>query len=303
MGVGAMELHDFLQLEHPEQYDFMREIIDFSPGADELERFMVYQAVGIRETVKKEELADLEDYRAAAALADRCSVRVIKGEADQCALTSSIVRRLWDEEILALCTKRDLTSLSGDTMNAPFSTLRQRLNMRSKRIMVRAYYEEPQKIEGFYKEARKFLQFSYSIGNFIPEPSDFNCYRPQKTKDYWDLTLNGVWRWYTGSEHLRSIISGSDGVIERCRQWLERFGAGGDGWDSFVEQNYMQDFVRGGPDGRPYGPPKELWQGHFGGSLLPDSEAALSQFFSNAADWIEARGVRIVRALKESHAL
>lgn len=290
----SVDLKEFLYLEHPEQYDFKREIIHFSPEADEIERFMVYQAVGIQEDGAE----DPEDYRAAEELACRYPVREEKGEADRCALTKVVFQRLWDEEILKICP-------IGDTMNSVNTTLNHRLNLKSKRKMIRTYLEEPQRMEGIATAARKFLQFSYSVGNFIPVPRHFNIPRYGKTRDYWDLTLNGIWSWYTRGECLHSIIGAAAPYCDQsknikiCERWLERFGSGEDGWSGFVEKNYMQDFVNGGQEGRRYGGPKELWQGHFDGKILPNTEDAL-QFFSNAAGWIEARGVRIVLALKES---
>lgn len=40
-----------------------------------------------------------------------------------------------------------------------------------------------------------------------------------------------------------------------------RFGTGENGRNSFVNQNYLQDFVSGGREGHRYGCPKELWEG------------------------------------------
>lgn len=293
-----MNLNDFLYLEHPEQYDFKREIINFSPEADETERFMVYQAVGIQEDGERR-TKDPEDYRAAVELACRYPVRERKGEADRCALIKDVFQRLWDEEILKICP-------TGDTMNSVNTTLYHRLNLKSKRKMIRIYSDEPQRMEGISKASRKYLQFSHSVGNFIPVPRHFNIPRYRKTQDYWDLTLSGIWSWYTRGECLHSIIGAAAPYhdqsenIKICERWLECFGAGENGWDSFVEKNYMQDFVSSGQEGRSYGGPKELWKGHFDGYALPKTDEAFSQFFTNASAWIEARGVRIALALKES---
>lgn len=67
----------------------------------------------------------------------------------------------------------------------------------------------------------------------------------------------------------------------------------------FVEKNYLQDFVHLEP-GYVYGPPKELWKGHFSGLVEPKVPKQCEEFFTHASTWILSRGERMVdKARKE----
>ena len=169
-------------------------------------------------------------------------------------------------------------------------------------------------------EAKEFIRLNHTMGNLIPAPWEFNCPRGNlnakknkdykgKIKDYWDLTLLVIWKWYM-SEHegirndhfLKDIVNeiekDQNKKIDVCKKWLECF----KDWDDFVEKNYMQDFVNKCVnkcnEKNKYGMPKELWDGHFSGEVLPTKEDDFSQFFTNASAWIAARGERIALAVK-----
>lgn len=118
---------------------------------------------------------------------------------------------------------------------------------------------------------------------------------------YWDLTLWCIHRWYNGEdegkeEALKKLFGeGDNQSVHRLTygEWLAKFGT----WDDFVEKNYLQDYTEW--DQRPYGRPKEFWDGHFEGPALPQTPEQIEAFFTRAAQCIEARSQRMVAALKE----
>lgn len=142
----------------------------------------------------------------------------------------------------------------------------------------------------------KFLENVYTIGNFIPVPQtpNFNKRRNGLCRDYWDLTLLAIYQYYNEN---KGLSAGWKKLFAQppIKQWLDDFF--NDSWDSFVDQNFLQDFVKRSPDGK-YGPPKELWNGHFNGPILPE-EGQFQEFFTNAAAWISARGTRIAIAVED----
>lgn len=158
-------------------------------------------------------------------------------------------------------------------------------------------------------EIKMFIAVNHTIGNFIPVPKHFNLPRAKKTKDYWDLTLDGIYRWYEVFEKgnyesnagLKDIIGtgltayiDEKENIEICKKWLSKFG----NWDNFVEINFMQDFVnKAEEENRKFGRPKELWKGHFEGKPF-SKESAYSEFFYNSSSWIIERSRRIAMRLK-----
>lgn len=158
--------------------------------------------------------------------------------------------------------------------------------------------------------ADNFFRLYHTVGNFIPVPCNFNSPRYSKTKDYWDITLRGIWKWYTcenkekkneeGEKVLGEIIDVGEEYknVQVCESWLRVFGDGADGWNNFVEKNYLQDFVGKKEKGN-YGMPKELWEGHFGGNVKPKDKDEFSQFFTNASEWILVRGKAIAEELKK----
>lgn len=146
-----------------------------------------------------------------------------------------------------------------------------------------------------------FLDVVYTIGNFIPvlksSECNFNTKRNLVCKDYWDLTLLAIYNYY----HAKSNTDKWKTLLGKCRDWLGEQSA--ENWNAFVEKNFLQDFVNSNPGGG-YGCPKELWAGHFNnvnGDGRPSKEEEFRSFFTNASDWIIARGTRIMIALDEIH--
>ncbi|MDU1326222.1 MAG: hypothetical protein E6933_13755 [Clostridiales bacterium] len=90
------------------------------------------------------------------------------------------------------------------------------------------------------------------------------------------------------------LLCGKEEALLLCEEWLNSY----ESWDAFVEGNFLQGFVN--QEGNGYGWPKELWKGHFTGSVSPKEEGQFVEFFTNAAAWITARGTRIAVALAQS---
>ncbi len=117
--------------------------------------------------------------------------------------------------------------------------------------------------------------------------------------DYWDLMLACIYNHYPENEVKIKMASDKEyslswllgNMAEVYAEWLENFKL----WKTFVESNFLQDFVNQAPEG--YGPPKELWQGHFFGSASPKDDQ-IEDFFTNAAACISARSRRMVIALR-----
>lgn len=157
-----------------------------------------------------------------------------------------------------------------------------------------------------------FMQVVYTIGNFIPAPSAFQKRGSCPSRDYWDLALAAIYHYYQPSDKIvcedtdctfirpkpYSVRWLLDGIknAENCKPWLNCF----ESWDNFVEENFMQPFLKNSEtvDGH-YGPPDELWEGHFAYSGLPQNEDEFKQFFTNATKRILARGERIAKKVKE----
>lgn len=208
--------------------------------------------------------------------------------------------------------------LSGDTMNSWATTLEKFLgeygedyfegDVPRKGIALWEYlsngenYKDEKLKKPLPTYITDFLDVVYTIGNFIPVPfveanKEFN--RPRKnnsTQDYWDLALKVIYEWYKGNTVLEKLVGKKEGNIELCAQWLDLFGDGIDGWNEFVERNYMQPFVKELEDGN-CGEPLELWDGHFNGEILPNEEWQFEQFFVNAKVRILRRGKLIAEAL------
>lgn len=151
-----------------------------------------------------------------------------------------------------------------------------------------------------------FMEVVYTIGNFMPvprSPINFNTRRSTFTEDYWDVTLLIIYDYYIRGRvcsSLKLVLGGEE--IEKS--WLKQF----KDWDDFVEQNYMQPFVRRAKKNmknKKYGKPLELWKDHFKNGGLPQKGIdekgkeydQYKEFFENATERILARGELIAEAL------
>lgn len=158
------------------------------------------------------------------------------------------------------------------------------------------FIERIDNISGF----KKFANAYHTIGNFIPVPYGFNIGRSNFGKsDYWDLTLITIREWYDegckpGMEKSQEIIKKllnkpSDMVIRECEKWLWWFGNkknGLEGWMSFIEKNYLEDFVN----------KDNLYQPI---QFCPNDKFAVSEFFELCSELIIKRGQRLISELEK----
>lgn len=158
-----------------------------------------------------------------------------------------------------------------------------------------------------FENLERFAQLTHSVGNFIPVPEEFNNGRAlKKTKDYFDLTLKCIHDYYLpikpSEGNNRAVLSQFLKVtaIDKCEKWLERF----NGWDEFVEKNYLQDFVNeicllDAPNCKSsrFGEPKLFWKGHSLERPCPQVIEDVKDFLENVNVMIELRGARIYKAL------
>lgn len=208
----------------------------------------------------------------------------------------------------------------GDTMNSWHTMLDEfmrRCRFRGENIPANyASWESYLSISENYTEIeglRPFMEVVYTIGNFIPVPSNFNGSRWCHTKDCWDSTLLIIYYYYFDPKELRE---NTKNWISKYTGWLGRFGTGQgqDGWDKFVLCNFMQPFVIKDYDyeneehrnkEKDFGKPVALWQGHLDRApvtfaILPKDEKEFQDFFENATKRIRARGKLIAEALKKN---
>ena len=285
-------------------------------GSDAIDRFFIYKALDIarkppnylgsedaRICIKSETSGESEGYEG-----DR--------EADSCSLVQAVYCYLWEEKYLAYCKKNN-GLLTGETMNSCFTTIAEYLKPSLNEFQMNTdcrkarwgnqklfcmYYDNKELMAELLESAREFLKMAYTIGNCIPVPKGCNAPRGTGfTKDYWDLALLAVYRWYEkkNTARLEDMLQNQEGEVALYVNWLAAFGS----WDRFVIANYMQDFVHKAEpkDEGIFGRPKELWVGHFMGDVLPKGNQ-IEEFFKNAAEWISARSVRMVDALRTGQA-
>lgn len=306
------------------RYDFREEIIQF-PSDDPVDRYYIYKAIGIAETKKK--LTDYKDK-----ISGEYKVLVKRGEADRSELLKNIYQYIWQQKYLDVCT-RNGTEFSGDTMNSIFTTLTKWLSVVqdikvpgqwSNLKVLQLYIDKNEKNESILYAAVKedkdrvlsFLKLSYTLGNFIPAPSAFQKRGSCPSRDYWDLALAAIYNYYqlrdksvredTDCTFIRPELYSLEWLLpskentenaEKCKPWLDRF----ESWDNFVDQNFMQPFLKvDKPVIGHYGPPDELWKGHFDCGGIPKKEDEFRQFFTNATKRILARGELIAKKVKET---
>ncbi|MGN0435422.1 MAG: hypothetical protein ACI4D8_02195, partial [Wujia sp.] len=185
------------------------------------------------------------------------------------------------------------------------------------------------------KEALKLMDVYHTPGNFmvLPYRNGFSINQARGTgnaKDYFDLFLLAIYNYFLEmngesgdykvsldyvlkydrrlvmfiKDYLRPFIE-----EDRCRfseydcQFIDDIADTNmlisniiPGWEAFVEENLLQDFVKSNEFGH-YGIPKELWKNHFTTYEkcygLPYREEQFMEFWNNAAEWIQERSKRI----------
>ena len=323
-----MKFEHYMQMviEDPEKaiiHDFREEIINFEKLEYKIEEkpidhFIIYQASGYK-TYSKDKNVEMAARKMLRYRDRGAEIGEEEKHADACYLIIDIYDELWSEE------HRKLAPI-GDTMNSCNTTINRWLETKLKDANLKKtlkdineekcaelgekvhdyfffnfegenprwatvrsillYDAKPKWFRGLLGEAKEFLSVAYTVGNFIPCPKACNSprgFRNPVIKDYWDLTLWYIYLWYKykADKLLEKIVRNK---YVQYKKWLDSF----DSWDDFVEW-----------DTKPYGRPKEFWDGHFTGAVLPKTDEQIKAFFTHAAESIKARSERMVKALRE----
>lgn len=318
-----MTVDSFLKLEDPNKYDFTDECVskDYKEISCPVVKYCVYKAVNTTGWNKgnPQRYTDGIVYPAGSAFSDWAVGhygKIVDPDSNS-PLLQEIYRLLWGEKYLAyslLENKDGKKRIKADTMNSAQTTINKTMEefrirtdcapreKSSIKRLIHFYAQDGDRLSIELKNISglsAFLSAYHTLGNFIPTP--FNAERTARTKDYWDLTLRRIYKWYCAeseedkNDELHNLLLDKEHVVEKSKQWLLAFG----NWDNFVETNYLQDFVNIN-DNKTYGAPKELWAGHFSKTLLPSSAKDIEQYYTNASSWIRARGNCMVAALRKN---
>lgn len=157
------------------------------------------------------------------------------------------------------------------------------------------YFEE--KLECIdLQNAMKYMEFVHTLGNCLLVPlkkgnSSFNRQRGLcSTKDYWDLALEKIYDWYSDGhkdEHIKQIVGKEEKDIKLCKDWLNSFEGG---WEGFLNKNMMKGFVDENNK------PVLFWDGHDINKVCPN-KSDLEKFFENSCKGIEKRGKEIAEKI------
>lgn len=148
-------------------------------------------------------------------------------------------------------------------------------------------------------DAMKLIEVNHTLGNFIIIPKGCNKPRYSSLKDYWDLTLLCIYNYYFKIEDEKYCIEKISGKEnkEQYKAYLDTFKT----WENFIKVNFLESFVKLKKDNDgnivSYDKPKELWEGHFKGELLPTNIDQCIEYFNNSAEWIKERTTAMVNAL------
>lgn len=205
----------------------------------------------------------------------------------------------YNKEKLKLEIKNDSKTYTyrGDTMNTIATTLGEFRRIFGTTVELP---EEADRLADLYHTFGNFMLLPYRSGSSINRLRGF-----KKSHDYFDLFLLAVYNsYFTSAAQAEKSWKMVDILGENSRALtlffeylgqiygLEKYS----GWNHFIEYNLLQDYVELNPDGS-FGKPKELWNGHFTGDVMPKTMDEFKQFWKNAADRILARGARIFEKL------
>lgn len=227
-------------------------------------------------------------------------------------------------------------SFRGDTLNTVATTNREYCKLINRLQPVNPHWSADD--IDWPKEALEFIDVYHTPGNFwiLPyiEGISVNCDRGiGAAKDYFDLFLLAIYQYYSCIEgrkveyeniNLIKVMNNKEKVVRFFEVYLKAFimnkqetctinPCGIDkiaskkdknkvlGWNEFIENNYLQDYVEVDLEGN-YGMPKELWCGHFDmfNSTLfpyPTTKSQFTEFWKNATEIIRKRGHRIYNVL------
>lgn len=309
-----------------------------------------YYDMAVEELRYLDKPINLPPYEKMSPLQKMCVYRIstVKYDADA-ALRSNIIYRLafskienvedldrrindpnfWFKTKIKTEKEEQILLYRGDTMNSFATTVYELIGGNNVPTRVLENYGSDSK--RISEDGHNFIRLVHTVGNFIPVAQSFNTGRSKLTQDYWDLTLKGIFKYYSAkteteqTEALERILGknqkklGEDQKkITDAKLWLNVFGTCQDGWNKFVERNYLQPFVTR-KDDNSYGKPRELWEGHFATweeflklesdertknekMLVPSKDNNFKQFeefFKNTSRVIQERGFLIATAVKQ----
>lgn len=238
--------------------------------------------------------------------------------------TNLLYRTLW--------TWRNNTPNSADTMNSMWTTYKQALELFDKKAwtsrkaeeimkeMVKPYSENTplslreeyvfhtdESADDLEKKVGEQLEIlahlTHALGNFIPCASPFNGGRYNATNDYWDITLMYIRDWYLNRQLflLKSDLPSNGfnaGILGECRDWLNSFGVGKEGWNSFVNDNFLKAYTDGTDEGGYK--IKPFYNDYTIGKSLPESREDLLECLLSMNAAIIARGNEMGKKLEEN---
>lgn len=151
-------------------------------------------------------------------------------------------------------------------------------------------------------EIETYSKWNHKIGNYLPVPfkagnGKINSSRGMSaTKDYWDLALNAIYKWYKEKDECAICRLVGKMNLEFCKRWLDNFvdKEGKPSWKIFIMQNFLEDFVEDN-----YGKPTPLWKEHFNRGVEPKTKNEFIEFFSEASKRIERRSRKMAEALHQ----
>lgn len=308
-----MNINEFVELgiEKAICYDFkdefsieFKEVISKRKGfleLEDIEKWLVYKSSNIEVDCDVSELA-VNIYRNAWHYIGNQGYKVRKQS-----------NRTEKYELAIENGNRTVAFIRGDTMNSFFTPLKSYLYLNkvsSECVKPERLLEEYNQISAkIDTDLKLFARLTHTVGNFLPVPVVFNLGRVEETSDYWDLTLLGIYNYYSQSKRnieLSIILSEvkerktekiifSYEVIERyCIDWLSYF----ETWNEFVKANYLQDFVSGNEE-IGFGKPIMFWDKHSFEKKDPACKEDISQYLRKVNFMILERGRRILKTLNK----
>lgn len=309
-------IEEFLSMQNAELWDFTNdcECEEYIKIQNPIDKYITYKTLSIDEKKKTE-------YKEAQELVI-ITKRQIKGVSDPDTgsnLLQKIYKTLWKD----IVEKNYMTykgKIQADTMTSVTNSLNQYFenkveskeekiargkNNLSKYYITELYARNPQEfIERLEKNEnlKRFIAIYHTIGNFIPTPHLFNSARSGigAKHDYWDLTLTKIHEWYISDnledkdETLKLLLHTEDinsEVVRNCRNWLKDYGNGKEGFEKFIKDNYLENFVENGI-------PKMFCNHTWEKPEIPENE--FDEFFENVNKLIVERGIKIIKKLGEN---
>ena len=291
---------DFMMLEKPEEYDVKKQTGNELYGKvnNALERYILYKSTTCKGSVYPQMDLHIKEKAIMFGLTDI--------DCDTAPLIKQIYHQLWKDAILHK-TSSMIDGEHGETMTSMQTMLNELVKQVeppksgkvSKRYCTYLYFSNPNSIANLEASSSigAFAEKLHTIGNFLPVPPGFNVARAHH--DYWDLTMVKLKQWYLEPQSekqaaiLEQLLNSDKAVIENCWNWLSWCGKGKhglDGWRSFLEVNWLQDFVYG-DEAEPI-----MFCGHSWDRRTNKDD--LDEIFTKCSKLIHKRSIRMVKALK-----